>query len=91
MTDTHEVMITSIHQMTPNVKQFVLESDGYTFEFDPGQHTHVHFQREESPAADENEANADESDEEGDDREDDEVVRPYTATSLPGTGKITLA
>jgi ferredoxin-NADP reductase len=98
MTDTHEVMITSIHQMTPNVKQFVLESDGYTFEFDPGQHTHVHFQREESPAADENEDNANESDwgesesdEEGDDGEDDEVVRPYTATSLPGTGKITLA
>ena len=80
MTDTHEVTVTSVHQMTPTVKQFVLEADDYTFEFDPGQHTHVHFDRSESPAADE---------ESGD--EDDEVVRPYTATAMPGSDTITLA
>ncbi|WP_168215894.1 ferredoxin--NADP reductase [Halorussus ruber] len=78
MSDIHEVTVTSVHQMTPNVKQFVLESDDYTFEFDPGQHTHVHFPREESPAVDDEESS-------------DEVVRPYTSTALPGTRKITLA
>ncbi|WP_276300328.1 hypothetical protein [Halorussus lipolyticus] len=51
MSDLHEVTVTSVHQMTPNVKQFVLEADD-AFEFDPGQHTHVHFPRAESPAAD---------------------------------------
>ncbi|NHN57824.1 MULTISPECIES: ferredoxin--NADP reductase [Halorussus] len=84
MTDTHEVTVTSVHQMTPTVKQFVLESDGYTFEYDPGQHTHVHFDRAESPAADDAEQG------EGGDS-DDEVVRPYTATVLPGTERIALA
>ncbi|WP_170977210.1 ferredoxin--NADP reductase [Halorussus salinisoli] len=73
MTDIHEVTVTSVHQMTPNVKQFVLESDGYTFEFDPGQHTHVHFEQE------------------SDDGESEEVVRPYTSTAMPGSEKITLA
>jgi ferredoxin-NADP reductase len=85
MTDTHEVTVTSVHQMTPNVKQFVLEADGYTFDFDPGQHTHVHFPREESPAAGEEEVAGSETE------SDDEVVRPYTSTALPGTEKITLA
>jgi ferredoxin-NADP reductase len=80
MTDTHEVTVTSVHQLTPTVEQFVLEADGYTFEFDPGQHTHVRFDRSESPAADE---------ESGDG--DDEVVRPYTATAMPGSDTITLA
>ncbi|MFC7081075.1 ferredoxin--NADP reductase [Halorussus caseinilyticus] len=80
MADTHEVTVTSVHRMTPNVKQFVLESDGYTFEFDPGQHTHVHFPRAESPAEDE-----------GGDSEDEAVVRPYTATAMPGSERITLA
>ncbi|UPV73076.1 FAD-binding oxidoreductase [Halorussus limi] len=80
MTDTHEVTVTSVHQMTPTVEQFVLESDGYRFDFDPGQHTHVHFPRSESPAVDE--ASGD---------EDDEVVRPYTATAMPGSERITLA
>lgn len=84
MTDTHEVTVTSVHQMTPNVKQFVLESDGYTFEFDPGQHTQIHFDRSESPTADE--AVGD-----GGSDEDEEVVRPYTATAMPGSERITLA
>ncbi|MFC4553114.1 MULTISPECIES: ferredoxin--NADP reductase [Halorussus] len=79
MTDTHEVTVTSVYQMTPTVKQFVLESDGYTFDFDPGQHTHVHFDRAESPAEDDAESG------------DDEVVRPYTSTALPGHERITLA
>ncbi|WP_458189727.1 ferredoxin--NADP reductase [Haladaptatus sp. NG-WS-4] len=68
-----EVEITSIHQMTPRVKQFRLTDDD-RFEFEPGQHTHLHF-----------EPDGDSSDDE------DEVVRPYTATSLPGTNNITLA
>ena len=84
MTDTHEVTVTSVHQMTPNVKQFVLESDGYQFDFEPGQHTQIHFEKEESPASD-----GEDGDE--DDEEDDEVVRPYTSTGLPGTEEITLA
>lgn len=74
MTDTHEVTVASIHQMTPNVKQFVLDAGEYTFEFDPGQHTHIHFEGDG------------EHGEEG-----EEVVRPYTATALPGHEKITLA
>ncbi|WP_440772403.1 ferredoxin--NADP reductase [Natronorubrum sp. DTA28] len=40
---TFEATITSIHRMTPQVKQFVLEADR-TFEFDPGQHTTVQFE-----------------------------------------------
>jgi len=68
MSDTHEVTVTSVHQMTPDVKQFVLEADDHTFEFRPGQHTHVHFEQD-----------------------GEEVVRPYTATGLPGTERITLA
>ncbi|WP_158057781.1 ferredoxin--NADP reductase [Halorussus halophilus] len=46
MTDTHEVTVMSVYQMTPNVKQFVLESDDYTFDFSPGQHTHIHFEQD---------------------------------------------
>jgi ferredoxin-NADP reductase len=84
MTDIHEVTVTSIHQMTPNVKQFVLESDGHTFEFDPGQHTHIRFEQEDGEA--EGEGGGEESD-----GETEEVVRPYTSTALPGTEKITLA
>lgn len=64
-----EVRIRSIHRMTPRVKQFQLERrDGGTFDFDPGQHTQLHFEQD-----------------------GEEVVRPYTATSLPGTAMITLA
>lgn len=112
MSDLREVTVTSVHQMTPNVKQFVLEAND-AFEFDPGQHTHIHFPRDESPATDEEDGNdgADEGNEEesveteeesegneveredneGESDEDDEVVRPYTSTALPGTRKITLA
>ncbi|WP_435179920.1 ferredoxin--NADP reductase [Halorussus sp. AFM4] len=79
MTDTHEVTVRSVHQMTPTVKQFVLESDGHRFDFAPGQHTHVRFDRAESPAEDDAESG------------DDEVVRPYTSTATPGTERITLA
>lgn len=40
-----EATVTSIHQMTPRVKQFVVEADR-TFEFEPGQHTTVRFEQE---------------------------------------------
>ncbi|WP_435157121.1 ferredoxin--NADP reductase [Haladaptatus sp. DFWS20] len=62
-----EVEITSIHRMTPQVKQFVLVAD-HEFDFQPGQHTHLHFEQD-----------------------GDEVVRPYTATTRPGTNSIVLA
>ena len=68
-----EATITSIHQMTPQVKQFVVEADG-EFEFDPGQHTTVRFERNDP-----------------DENEDEQVVRPYTATNTPGSNEITLA
>ncbi|WP_256684303.1 ferredoxin--NADP reductase [Halococcus qingdaonensis] len=68
-----EATITSIHRMTPRVKQFVVEAEE-TFDFDPGQHTTVRFERDEP-----------------DDDEDEQVVRPYTATNTPGNDRITLA
>ena len=37
--------LTSIHQMTPHVKQYVLQVDGHTFDFKPGQHTVVSYGR----------------------------------------------
>ncbi len=40
-----EVEITSIHRMTPRVKQFELVADE-TFEYEPGQHTQLHFERD---------------------------------------------
>ncbi|WP_458207653.1 ferredoxin--NADP reductase [Haladaptatus sp. NG-SE-30] len=74
-----EVEITSIHQMTPRVKQFQLVDDD-PFDFEPGQHTQLHFERD-----------SEEGDESSGNGESDEVVRPYTATSLPGTNSLTLA
>jgi ferredoxin-NADP reductase len=68
-----EATITSIHQMTPQVKQFVIEADD-EFDFEPGQHTTVRFGRDDP-----------------DEDEDEQVVRPYTATNTPGSNKITLA
>ena len=68
-----EGTITSIHQMTPQVKQFVIEADD-EFEFEPGQHTTVRFERRDS-----------------DEDEDEQVVRPYTATNTPGSNQLTLA
>ncbi|GAA0231593.1 FAD-dependent oxidoreductase [Haladaptatus pallidirubidus] len=62
-----EVEITSIHRMTPQVKQFEL-SAADEFDFEPGQHTQLHFEQN-----------------------GDEVIRPYTATTRPGTDSITLA
>lgn len=110
MTDTHEVTVASISELTPTVKQFVLEADDHEFDYRPGQHTHVHFDRAESPTVDdgasgkegdEDEASGDGGDadaasddenaEEDSEDEDEEVVRPYTPTALPGTGRITLA
>ncbi|EMA51583.1 ferredoxin--NADP reductase [Halococcus thailandensis] len=67
-----EATITSIQRMTPRVKQFVVEAEE-TFDFDPGQHTTVRFERDET------------------DDEDEQVVRPYTATNTPGNDRITLA
>ncbi|WP_423746244.1 FAD-dependent oxidoreductase (plasmid) [Haladaptatus sp. SPP-AMP-3] len=72
-----EVEITSIHRMTPRVKQFELVADE-AFEYEPGQHTHLHFERDGDGGGD-------------GETEDEEVVRPYTATGLPGTNRITLA
>ncbi|MFC7156379.1 ferredoxin--NADP reductase [Halomarina halobia] len=66
MTVTAEVV--SIHRMTPRVKQFRLRAEGHEFDYEPGQHTTVQFERD-----------------------GEEVVRPYTPTSLPGTDSITLA
>lgn len=68
-----ETTVTSIHRMTPQVKQFVVEADR-TFEFEPGQHTTIHFEQEDP-----------------DEDEEEEVVRPYTATNTPGSNAITLA
>lgn len=68
-----EATITSIHQMTPRVKQFVVEADD-EFAFEPGQHTTVRFERDDP-----------------DEDEDEQVVRPYTATNTPGGNEITLA
>ncbi|PSQ22928.1 phenol hydroxylase [Halobacteriales archaeon QS_8_65_32] len=70
-----EATITSIHEMTPEVKQFVVEANG-EFEYEPGQHTTVQFDPDEAGI---------------DAEEDGTVVRPYTATNLPGTDAITLA
>ena len=64
---TYTATIASVHQMTPNVKQFRLVVDDREFDYRPGQHTTVHM-----PDG------------------DDEVVRPYTPTSLPGTNQLTL-
>ncbi|WP_227377030.1 ferredoxin--NADP reductase [Haladaptatus halobius] len=97
-----EVEIASIHQMTPRVKQFRLVDDE-PFDFEPGQHTHLHFEREaengdgdgngEDESGDGNDEGREggENSENEEDDADDEVVRPYTATSLPGTNSITLA
>lgn len=72
-----EAEIHSIHQMTPRVKQFQLRrTDGDAFDYAPGQHTRLHFE---------------DDGEYTDDGDDEEVVRPYTPTSLPGTARLTLA
>jgi ferredoxin-NADP reductase len=37
--DTFDATLTSIHQMTPQVKQYLLRVEGHTFSYQPGQHT----------------------------------------------------
>ncbi|ELY56858.1 phenol hydroxylase [Natronococcus amylolyticus DSM 10524] len=41
---TLSVTVADVHRMTPDVKQFRLVADDHRFEFDPGQHTSVHFE-----------------------------------------------
>ncbi|MDY6771430.1 MAG: FAD-dependent oxidoreductase [Candidatus Nanohaloarchaea archaeon] len=65
---TQDASLRSIHQMTPTVKQFQLELEEGTWEFQPGQHTVIHFEQD-----------------------GEEVARPYTPTSRPGTDTFTLA
>lgn len=60
--------VESITRVTPTVEQFRLRAPGHTFEYRPGQHTTVRFERD-----------------------GEEVVRPYTPTSRPGTDEVTLA
>ena len=38
--------VVSVHRMTPDVKQFRLRADGEGFDYDPGQHTTVRFERD---------------------------------------------
>ena len=68
-----DATVASVSQMTPRVKQFRLVADDHRFDYQPGQHTQVHFQGD------------------GYGEPGEEVERPYTATSLPGTHSITLA
>jgi len=46
--DTLDVSLTSIHQMTPRVKQFVLEASGHTFSYEPGQHIVIEFEQDDA-------------------------------------------
>lgn len=39
--DTFDATLTSIHQMTPRVKQYVLEVEGHPFSYRPGQHIRI--------------------------------------------------
>jgi ferredoxin-NADP reductase len=41
---TLAVTVADVHQMTPDVKQFRLVADDHVFEYEPGQHTMVHFE-----------------------------------------------
>ncbi len=59
--------VESVHQVTPDVTQFLLSVDG-EIDYEPGQHTTIRFVEE-----------------------GEEVVRPYTATSLPSPDRFTLA
>lgn len=37
--------LTSVHQMTPRVRQYVLQVEGHTFDYKPGQHTVLSYGR----------------------------------------------
>lgn len=41
---TLETTITSVEQLTPDVKRFVLEADDHVFEYEPGQHTRIRYE-----------------------------------------------
>ncbi len=41
---TYTATVLGVHQMTPNVKQFRLAVPDHEFEYEPGQHTTVHFE-----------------------------------------------
>ncbi|WP_225333011.1 ferredoxin--NADP reductase [Halomicrobium urmianum] len=43
---TLPVTVADVHQMTPDVKQFRLVAEDHTFEYEPGQHTHIHFEQD---------------------------------------------
>jgi len=45
--DIRETTLTSVHALTPRVKQFLLRAEGHTFEFTPGQHVSIAFETEE--------------------------------------------
>jgi len=44
-----DTTLTSIHQMTPRVKQFLLETEGHTFSYAPGQHVVIEFEQDGEP------------------------------------------
>ncbi|MEE6208906.1 FAD-binding oxidoreductase [Salarchaeum sp. III] len=65
---TYSATVVDTYPLTPRVKGFRLRVPDHEFEYDPGQHTTVHFESG-----------------------DEEVVRPYTPTNLPGTDQLTFA
>jgi len=46
MASTFDATFTSIHQMTPRVKQYLLEVEGHSFDYEPGQHTVISFEQD---------------------------------------------
>jgi len=44
--DTLDATLTSIHQMTPRVKQYLLRAEGHRFSYRPGQHVRVVFDQD---------------------------------------------
>jgi ferredoxin-NADP reductase len=74
---TYTVEVEDVTQLTRDVKEFRLRSDGHEFEYEPGHHTHIHFDAADADVES--------------DGDDSEVVRPYTATNLPSTDGLTLA
>ncbi|MFB6248888.1 MAG: ferredoxin--NADP reductase [Salinibacter sp.] len=41
-----DTTLTSVHQMTPRVKQFLLEAEGHAFSYQPGQHIVIQFEQD---------------------------------------------
>ncbi|WP_103020349.1 ferredoxin--NADP reductase [Salinibacter altiplanensis] len=46
MASTFDATFTSIHQMTPRVKQYLLRVEDHTFSYRPGQHTVISFEQD---------------------------------------------